>query len=177
MQLPLAASVLLLLHVVSVLTVNPLAPNLRSAVTYAVLAGTGVTSTGATVITGDLGTYPATSVTGPPTVSGAVHRGDGVAQQALADLVSAYNDLAGRTSDTMLATELGGATVAPGVISTASGTFQISAILTLDGQNLPSPVFIFKAATTLNTANAASVKLINPFGPAGHSSLFGILTI
>jgi hypothetical protein len=73
--------------------------DLGSAATFAVLAGSAVTSTGTTTITGDLGSGPGTAVDGfpPGTVSGTIHAGDPVAAQAEADLTTAYNDAAGRT--------------------------------------------------------------------------------
>ncbi len=133
---------------------------------YAVLAGSGVTNTGPSVINGDLGTSPTASVTGfggPPngTVNGAIHQADAAAAQAKDDLTTAYNNAAGQGPVTTRPTELGGQTLTPGVYNSASGTFGVTGPLTLNAQGNPDAVFIFKMASTLTTASASSVNLIN----------------
>jgi hypothetical protein len=86
---------------------------LGTAASFAVLAGQGVTNTGPSVVNGDLGTSPNPAVTGfpPGKVNGQVHKGDAVALQAQKDLTTAYDDAAGRTPVTTIATELGGQTL------------------------------------------------------------------
>src|SRR5947207_12113950 len=56
-------------------SINPvsLGINLRSAKSFAILAGAGVANTGPTIINGNLGTHPTASVTGAPTVNGVIH--------------------------------------------------------------------------------------------------------
>ena len=79
--------------------------NLGTAAPFAVLAGSTVTSTGATVITGNLGLSPGTSVTGfpPGTVSGTIYPvTDAVAVQAKADLDTAYAEALALTADQTL---------------------------------------------------------------------------
>src|ERR1700683_3400360 len=136
---------------------------LGTAANFAVLAGSTVTSTGPTVINGDLGLSPGTSVTGfpPGQVNGTVHAADSVALQAQADLTTAYNDAAGQPATATIPTELGGTTETPGVYVSAAGTFGITGTLTLDAQGDPNAVFIFQAASTLITASASNVSLIN----------------
>jgi hypothetical protein len=90
---------------------------LGTATSFAVLAGTTVTNTGPSMISGDLGVSPGTAVTGfPPGVvtNGSIHSADAVAAQAQADLTTAYNDAAGRTPADAVTSDLGGQTLAPG---------------------------------------------------------------
>src|SRR5665811_1338785 len=135
--------------------------NLGTTSSFAVLAGETITNTGPTTINGDVGLHPGTAFTGRTsvTVNGAVHLADAVALQAKSDLVTAYNDAAGRTPVTTIVTELGGRILTPGVY--ASGTFGITGTLTLDAQGDPNAVFIFKTGSTLITASGSSVNLIN----------------
>src|SRR4051812_20494512 len=74
--------------------------NLGSAANFGVLAASTVTSSGATVVTGDLGLWPGTSVAGfpPGKVVGTKHVTDPAAKAAEADLTIAFNDAAGRTT-------------------------------------------------------------------------------
>jgi hypothetical protein len=141
--------------------------NLGTTSSFAVLAGSTITNTGPTTINGDaggdVGLYPGTSFTGQAqvTLSGTVHLADDVAQQAKHDLVTAYDDAAGRTPVTRIPTQLGGTTLNPGVYDSASGTFQITGTLTLNAQGDPNAVFVFKTASTLITASDSVVRPIN----------------
>jgi hypothetical protein len=154
---------------------------LGRATPFAVLSGQGVTNTGSTVIHGNLGTVPAAAVTGfpPGHVHGAIHQADAVALGAQNDLITAYTSAAGRIPVTIVATELGGQTLTPGVYSTETGDFQITGTLTLDAQGDPNGVFIFQTSTTLITASSSVVRLIgaaspcNVFWQIGSSATLG----
>ncbi|MEU3170333.1 ice-binding family protein [Streptosporangium sp. NPDC006930] len=154
---------------------------LGAAAGFAVLGGASVTNTGPTIVTGDLGTSPGTSVIGfpPGTLIGTFHIADAAATQAQTDLLTAYNDAASRTPDATIPTELGGTTVTPGVYNSAAGTFQITGNLTLDAQGDPNAVFIFQTASTLVTAGASMVTLTggaqacNVFWQVGSSATLG----
>ncbi|WP_410622893.1 ice-binding family protein [Amycolatopsis sp. cmx-8-4] len=113
--------------------------------------------------TGDLGLSPGASVTGfpPGVVNGTIHAADAVAAQAKLDLDTAYNDAASRPSTATVPVELGGTTKTPGVYTSPAGTFGITGTVTLDAQGDPNAVFIFKAASTLITASASNVVLVN----------------
>ena len=141
--------------------------NLGTTSSFAVLAGSTITNTGPTTINGDaggnVGLYPGTSFPGRAdvTLSGAMHLADAVARQAKDDLVSAYDDAAGRTPVSTIPTELGGRTLTPGVYDSSAGTFHITGTLTLDAQGDPNAVFIFKMASTLITASNSNVSLLH----------------
>lgn len=146
------------------------AVGLGTADSYAVLAGTGVTNEGPTVVNGDLGTAPTPAVTGfggAPNgiVNGSIYQGDAHAAGAQANLTTAYDNAAGQGPVNTLDTELGGESLSPGVYDSESGTFGITGALTLNAQGDPNAVFIFKTATTLITASASSVNFVNGAQP------------
>jgi hypothetical protein len=133
---------------------------LGTAQSFAVLAGSTVTNTGASIVSGDLGLFPGSAVTGfPPgkVIAGTEHITDSVAKQAKADLTTAYNDAAGRIPATVEKGELGGKTLAPGVYKATSG-LSLTGTVTLKGN--ADAVFIFQAGSTLITASNSTVSLI-----------------
>jgi hypothetical protein len=138
------------------------AVNLGTAGNFAVLGATTVTNTGSTVVNGDLGLSPGTSVTGfpPGTVNGIKHVTDAVAAQGQTDLVAAYNAASSQTGAVTVSGDLGGRTLTPGVYNSAS-SLGLTGTLTLDGQGNPSAVFIFQAGSTLTTQSASRVSLVN----------------
>ena len=141
-----------------------IAPSLGTASSFAVLAGTTVTNTGPSVVSGNLGVSPGSAVTGfPPgiVVNGVINAGNAVAAQAQSDLLVAFNDLAGQACDRVLTgMDLGGLTLGPGVNCFASSAF-LTGTLTLDAQGDPNAVFIFQIGSTLITAPNSSVVVIN----------------
>jgi len=147
---------------------GPSAPLLGSAESFAVLAGSTVTNTGATTVSGDLGVSPGTAVDGfPPglVTGGTIHAGDAVAAQAQSDVTTAYNDLAGRECNTDLSGHnLGGRTLTAGVYCFSSSA-QLTGGLVLDAEGDSSAVFIFQIGSTLTTASDSSVRMINGGNP------------
>lgn len=137
--------------------------NLGTADNFSVLSGSTITNTGPSVVSGDIGLSPGTSVTGfpPGTLNGAQHLTDAAAGQAQADLTTAYNNAAGQSVISTVSSELGGTTKTAGVYDSAAGTFGITGTLTLDAQGDPNAVFVFKAASTLITTGASSIVLVN----------------
>jgi hypothetical protein len=135
---------------------------LGTAGSFAVLAGSGITNTGTTVITGDVGTFPTTSITGANllVIHGTNHAGDAVTQGAKTELVTAYNTAAGKGPTIPIVADLGGQTLVAGVYNSASSV-GLTGTLTLDGGGNPNAAFIFQAGSTLTTASASNVKLIN----------------
>lgn len=155
--------------------------NLGSASSFAILAGQTITNTGTTTINGDVGIAPGSSFTqGPAIINGVIHLNDAVAIQAKQDLVTAFNDTAGRTPTTTIPSELGGKTLLPGYYVSAAGTFNLTGTLTLDGNGDPNAIFVFETATTLVTATSSNVNLINGasakqvFWNIGSSATLGI---
>ncbi len=137
--------------------------NLGAASDAAVLAGSTITNTGPSVISGDLGLYPGTVATGfPPglVLAGTTHITDGVAAQAKSDLTVAYVDAASRGSGATIASDLAGNSLSPGVYSSAT-SLGLSGDLTLDAQGDPDAVFVFQAGTTLTAAAGSRVLLVN----------------
>jgi ice-binding like protein/exosortase sorting signal-containing protein len=139
---------------------------LGTASSFAVLGGSAVTNTGATVVTGDLGVWPnnaVNAITGfpPGIVVGTIHPADAVALQAQSDVTTAYNALAGLPCNTdMTGFDLGGLTLTPGVYCFSSSA-QLTGTLTLNAQGNPGAVFVFQIGSTLTTASSASVLMTN----------------
>lgn len=136
---------------------------LGTAQSFSVLAGSTVTNTGPTVISGDLGVWPGTAVTGfgPGVFGGTLHVNDAVAQQAQSDVTSAYNMLAGwAPTQDLTGQNLGGLTLTPGVYFFSSSAF-LTGTLTLDAQGDPDAQFVFQIGSTLITAPSSSVASTN----------------
>lgn len=141
--------------------------SLGNATSFAVLAGSTVTNTGSTTLSGtagnNLGVSAGTAVTGVDLITmggGTVYTGaPGNAADAQVSLTAAFTDAAGRTPATAQGTELGNLTLVSGVY--ASTTFGLTGTLTLDAENDPTSVFIFQAASTLITANNSNIVLAN----------------
>jgi len=128
-------------------------PGQGSACGFGILGATPVVSnTGPTAVTGgDVGIWPAASITGfpPGTTTGAFHAGDAVAQQAQSDLTVAYNNAAGAAGGAALTADIGGQTLPPGVYK-ATSTLGITGDLTLSGN--ANAVWIFQVGSALTTA-------------------------
>jgi hypothetical protein len=123
------------------------APDVGSAGSFTVLAGTAVTCTDSTV-TGDVGVWPGTAITQTNcTITGTVHAGDGVAKQAYIDFLSAYNALSLMECDYVLSSgNLAGLTLTPGVYCVDAASTTTDGTLTLSGSS--SDIWIFKIGTS-----------------------------
>jgi hypothetical protein len=166
MRLPLLSSSLAAL-VILIWPATALAatdPGLGGAGNFAVLAGTTVTNTGPTWITGELGVSPGTAVTGfPPGTSGVQHKGDSVALTAQTNLTAAYTNAAAQPcpgTNNFTGVNLGGKTLVPGVYCQTTAP-TLTGTLTLNG----SGVYIFQIGSTLVTASGASVVLMGGAQP------------
>lgn len=147
---------------------------------FAVLAGSTVTNTGASTVSGNLGLSPGTSVTGfPPgkVVNGTQHRTDTVAATAQADARRAYDSAARRTPTQKGLADLGGRLLPPGVY--AGPALSLTGTVTLDARNDPNAVFVFQAGSTLITSSGSVVAFVrganpcNVFWKVGSSATLG----
>jgi hypothetical protein len=155
---------------------------LGPAASFSVLAGSTVTNTGPTTMSGDLGLSPGSSVTGAPQVLGETHVDDAVAIEAKNALTAAYNDAASRPSSGSAGTDLSGQVFLPGVRTASSSLLLSSGSVTLDAQGNPNAVFIFQIGSTLITGSSTTVLLINGaqacnvFWQVGSSATLGTAT-
>ena len=129
---------------------------------FAVLGGASVTNTGPSEVTGDLGVSPGTSVTGfpPGQVHGSIHIADADALQAHADVIATYDTAVAQIPDAGLSGDLGGLTLTPGVYN-APTSLALTGTLTLDAQSDRNAEWVFQIGSTLTTATASRVLLIN----------------
>jgi ice-binding like protein/Big-like domain-containing protein len=129
---------------------------------FSVLAGSTVTNTGSTTVSGDVGVSPGTAVTGfpPGLVAGTIHTADGPAGAAQIALTAAYVDAAGRSGGTTVSGDLVGQTFTAGVYKSTSSLAN-SGTVTLDAQGNPAAVFIFQITSTLTTGSGSHIVLAN----------------
>ena len=148
--------------------------------TYAILAKSGISTTGSTLVTGDIGVSPidSTALTGfgltldasnqfatSSLLVGKVYAADYTEPTpanlttAVSNMETAYTDAAGRTlpdATELGAGEIGGMTIAPGLYKWSSGVL-ITTDVTLNGGS--EDVWIFQIAGNLTVANGKSVIL------------------
>lgn len=160
--------------------------NLGSAGNYAVLSKSGITTTGTTLINGNIGASPiaASAITGfgltmdpskqfshSSLVKGGVYAADYSSPTpytmtiAVSNMEAAYTDAGGRANPVasdMYAGNLGGRTLVPGVYKWSSGVIIPSGSdLTLDGKGGSNAVWIFQVSGDLTMDSASRVVLIN----------------
>ncbi|WP_420365864.1 ice-binding family protein [Curtobacterium sp. L3-7] len=155
---------------------------LGTASTYGVLGASAVTNTGPSVVNGDLGVSPGTSITGFGTapngvVNGTVHQTDAAAAQAQRDTTTAYDVAASLTPTRTGITELDGLSLSPGVYSGGALQLADTGALTLAGS--ANSVWVFQAASTLTIGSGSRITITgganacNVFWQVGSSATLG----
>lgn len=160
---------------------------LAGAANFALLAGSSITNTGSTNVTGDIGLSPGTSIGGfpPGILVGTQHINDVTANQAKLDLTAAYNNAAGRTCTDIvsLSGNIGGLTLTPGLYKSTSSLAISSGDLTFDARGDATAVFIIQIASSLTTTSGRKVILSggalasNIFWQVGSSATFGTTSV
>ncbi len=183
--------------VIPLQTTAQTAVNLRSTSGFAVLGGSLISNIPTSAITGDVGLSPAARsfITGfgLTEVTGTIYAADDVSPAgvpamltaAKGDLTTAYNDAAGRTATdiVLLAGNLGGLTLTPGLYK-STGSLEISSgDLTFDAKGNANAVFILQIASTLNTTSGRRIvlsggaKASNIFWQVGTSATLGTTSV
>ncbi len=152
-------------------TGSALAPGaiaLGSASTFGIMATSAITSTGNSIINGDVSLDPGTSMTGfpPAIVNGSIHINDTVSAQARTDLLNAYNEAkalppgttisAGADLGFLYPSGTGG--IPPGTYTSGS-TMLVSTSLVLNAGGNANAVWVFQVGSSLTTS--ADVSLLN----------------
>ena len=157
--------------VIPVQTTAQATVNLRSDAGFVILAGSLISNIPTSAITGDIGLSPAARsfITGfgLTEVNGTIYAADDVSPAgvpakltaAKGDLTTAYNDAAGRTATdiVLVAGNIGGLTLTPGLYK-SSGSLQISSgDLTFDAKGNADAVFIIQSGRINRLQSAASL--------------------
>jgi outer membrane autotransporter protein len=143
------------------------AVSLGDARNFGIISSQGVTSTGFSVVNGNVGLSPLTTITGfnfstpsgPGLVNGTVYYNDATAINARNHAMTAYNSLAGLAyipANDLTGLDLGGMTLAPGVYHFDTSA-QLTGALTLATGADPNAIYVFQIGSTLTTATDASV--------------------
>ncbi len=141
---------------------GPAPIDLKSCNAFAILAYSTITSVGGGNVDGDVGLFPAGSISGfpPATINGTFYNGGPIAAQAQSDLNDAIiaASPAVLPGGTDVGAELGGQTLAAGVYTSPSGAYGITSLdLTLSGG--PEDVWVFQMASTLTVGAGRQVLL------------------
>jgi len=152
-----------LIVLVLLLSVGPVwADTLGTAANFAVLAGSTVTNTGPTTITGDLGVFPGSSITGfgSITITGTVNQTDAIAQQAQSDLTIAFSALQNLGLGSSAISVPGGVlsgTYIPGVYFAPAAS--LTGTIFLNDGGVGGQTFVFYSPSTLITASGSVVNV------------------
>ncbi len=139
------------------------APNLGAASSFVYFTADGAFNvTGASTVTGDVGNDVGDFIGFPPgTLLGNIHHADPVTAQAKIDLLAAYGYMSTITCGQVIGTPLGGGTILTPNVYCYGGAAALNGDLTLDGQNDPNALFIFKIGGAFATDFNSHIFLIN----------------
>jgi hypothetical protein len=148
---------------------------LGSAASFGVLAGTALTITNPTSVTGDVGSPSITPAAGPSTLVGTLHDSGtdpapGVIQTAVTDVQTAIGCAVARPCNFnyAAATDFGGRVLAPGVHCVA-GAMSVGSNLTLSTPG----VYVFRSTGALTSAATVTVAL-GGAATAANTSVFWV---
>jgi len=165
------------------LAVSPAPVNLKTAADFTILSETGISTTGVTAITGDIGVSPiaSTAITGfglikntdnqsshTPIVTGLVYASNyapptpAKMTTAISDMKTAFTTANGLTSPAPIvekfAGDLSGKILRPGLYKWGTGVLVTNVGTTLSGG--PNAVWIFQIAQNLTIRNGAIIHLV-----------------
>jgi hypothetical protein len=156
---------------------------LGPACSFGILGGSAVTSTGPSVVNGDVGVSPGSSIAGfpPGVLTGTRHTTDSIAASAQAALTTAFVTASTLPQGASLPPNIGGlpSVFPPGVYTTvAQPSLGITGNLTLDPVGNPNAVWIFQVSSTLTTASGSVIVLApgkpgNVFWAIGSAATLG----
>ena len=137
---------MVLIAVISPIVSFGQSPYLGTTAQFAIFTSVGAfTSTGATSVTGDIGTNVGAFTGFPPgTVVGQIHVADSASAQAATDAFSLYGSLSTIGCGNVITSPIGnGKILTPGVYC-IGGAATLNGNLILDGQGNPDAIFIFQ---------------------------------
>lgn len=175
------------LTIIPIQTIAQGSIELAGASNLAILAGSSITNTGGTSVTGNMALSPGSSIGGfpPGVLVGTIHINDLIATQAKLDLTTAYNDAAGRSSKDIvtLSGNIGGLTLTPGLYKSTSSLEISSGDLTFDAKENANAVFIIQVASSFTVTSGRQVflkggaKAENIYWQIGSSATFGTTAV
>jgi hypothetical protein len=135
--------------------------------TSTIVGNVGVWSSGgANAITG-FDSSPGVAVSDPQVTGGLVHAGTAEAESAQGQLTTARLNLSSLGPGTLLASDLTGLTLMPGIYTVPAGTTNLSGSVTLDGEGDANAAWIFQMPSTFITSPNSVVDVINTGDGAG----------
>lgn len=143
--------------------------DLTDADSFSVFAGAAITNVGRSFINGRIGVDPGTAITGNETIF-SIGTATEIAAETktetllvLPSLIRANSNITKQkveTGTSSIAAQLGALTVCPGIYN-SDAAFGLTGVLTLDGNNDSSSVFIFITPAAITTAAASKIILAN----------------